>query len=433
MLNLYELYHNLNETSVILISLAIILLAGFLLTRITKLLKLPNVSAYIVAGILIGPGLLGLVPPNIISSMSFVSDIALAFIAFGVGKFFKIETLRKTGAKVVVITIIQSLLAGVLVTLTMRTVFNLSIEFSVLLGAIATATAPASTMMTIKQYHARGEFVDTLLQVVAMDDVVCLLTFSIAAAILTASTNGATVTFMEILTPILYNLGVIALGVAFGFLAGLILGKRSKDNRLVIIVAMLLAISGVCGALNVSPLLSCMVFGAVYINYAKDKELYHQLDTFTPPIMVMFFVLSGMSLDINSILTAGLMGVAYFAVRIIGKYCGAYLGSLITKKPKEIRNYLGFALVPQAGVAIGLAFLSKRILPEESGNLLMTIILSSSVLYEFIGPVSAKFALFRAGTIKTKLDGTATQIAGEKVITQNDKNEKSPTLNVNNP
>lgn len=403
MFNLNTLFDNFSLETEILLSLTIILLMGFLITRITKLLKLPNVTAYIIAGVLIGPTVFNIIPSEIINRMGFISDIALAFIAFGVGKFFKRDVLKQTGTKVVIITIFEAIMAFILVTLAMHYIFKIDKEgswsFSLLIGAIATATAPASTIMTIKQYHAKGHFVNTLLQIVALDDVVCLLIFSVASAI-TNSSSEETLSFMNILLPILYNLGVIILGFLLGFLLNKILSpKRSKDNRLIIIVAMLLGLSGLCGILNISPLLACMVFGATYINVSYDKELYHQLDNFTPPIMTIFFVLSGMKLDINSLKAAGIIGVTYFFIRIVGKYLGAFIGCCIVKEEKPLRNYLGLALIPQAGVSIGLAFLAERMLPTELGTILVTIILSSSVLYELIGPACAKFAIFKTSII----------------------------------
>lgn len=399
-LSISDFYNTINPVAAILISLAVILFSGFFVTRITKRFKLPNVSGYIAAGVIIGPYALNLVPKQIISDMGFISDIALTFIAFGVGKFFKKSVLKKTGIKPVIITLFESLAAGIAVSLSMRWFFNLSWDFSLLLGAIATATAPASTMMTINQYKAKGKFVNTLLQVVAIDDVICLLIFSAASAIITAGSSGP-VSFSDIVLPLFYNI----IFIIFGFLCGLVLTRllkpgRSKDNRLILAIAMLLGIAGLCGIVNISPLLACMVFGAAYINLTSDKKLYKQLNTFTPPIMSLFFIVSGMNLDITAFKTAGLIGVVYFIIRILGKYCGAWLGASITGAGKAIRKYLGVALIPQAGVAIGLAFLAQRILPADTGNMLNTIILSSSVLYELVGPASAKAALFLSGAIK---------------------------------
>ena len=394
-----EFISQLNEETGVLLTLSIILFAGFIMTRLTNTLNMPKVSGYILAGILIGPFGLNFIPKNMIDGMSFVSDLALAFIAFGVGKFFKKEVLMRTGKKIIVITISEALLTGILVTLLLKAMFHLNWEFVLVLGAIATATAPASTMMTIKQYKAKGEFVDTLLQIVALDDVVCLLAFSVVSAIVSENASGV-FSVHDIVKPIAYNLLVIGLGIFCGyFLSRLLIPARSRDNRLILAIAMLLGLSGICAAIDISPLLSCMVFGAFYINLTEDKKLFRQINNFTPPVMSIFFIVSGMNLDLNALSAVGAIGVCYFVIRIIGKYMGTYLSCLLMRTSREIRNYMGFALIPQAGVAIGLAFLGQRMLPPETGNLMLTIILSSSVLYEMVGPVSAKMALFLSGSI----------------------------------
>ena len=404
-MNMLEFLNGLNGETEVLLTLSIILFSGFILTRLTNTLNMPKVSGYILAGILIGPCCLNFVPKQIIGSMSFVSDLALAFIAFGIGKFFKKEVLLRTGKRIVVITLSEALAAGVLVTLLLKLIFNLSWDFALILGAIATATAPASTMMTINQYKAKGEFVDTLLQIVALDDVVCLLAFSIVSAVINGNAAGS-LSAQDILIPIAYNFLVIGLGIFCGyFLSRLLIPARSRDNRLILAIAMLLGLSGICAAIDISPLLSCMVFGAFYINLTEDKKLFRQINSFTPPVMSIFFIVSGMNLDLNALSTVGAIGVCYFVIRIIGKYMGTYLSCLLMSTSKEIRNYMGFALIPQAGVAIGLAFLGQRMLPPETGNLMLTIILSSSVLYEMVGPISAKMALFLSGSISSGENG----------------------------
>ena len=395
-----NLLNQLNNTTVILLSLSIILLAGFLLTRITKLLRLPNVTGYIVAGIVIGPYFLNMVPEEIIENLGFISDIALGFIAFGVGRFFKKEIFKESGFEVILITLFESLLAGVLITLSIHYMFHLSWDFCLILGAVATATAPASTMVTIRQYKVKGNFVNILLQVVAFDDAVCLIVFSIALAIVNANADSA-IALHEIVLPTLYNIGALLLGFAAGYvLSRLMTPKRSEDNRLILTISFILGIAGLCSSVNISPLLSCMLFGAAYINMTDDLTLYKQVEKFTPPILSIFFVVSGMNLDITSFNTIGMIGFFYFIIRIIGKYIGAYLGCAVTNMPKNIRNYLGLALIPQAGVSIGLAFLGKRVLHKTTGNLLLTIILASSVLYELMGPACAKTALMLSGSIK---------------------------------
>ncbi len=393
----------LNTNATILISLALMLLCGFLSTRITKRLKLPNVTGYIIVGILIGPYILNIIPTGTIAGMDFVTDIALAFIAFGVGRYLKLSVLKQNSKQIIIITLCEALLAAIIVTLTMIYIFKLPISFSVLLGAIGSATAPASTIMTIRQYKAKGNFVNTLLQVVALDDAVALIAFSICTAIVRTLVSEEVLRISIILLPLLINLIAISLGILAGFILDkLISSRRSRDNRLILAIAMLLAITGFCAAFNISPLLSCMAMGIAYINLSGNKELFRQINQFAPPTLILFFVLAGMKLSIPVLLSTGWIGVAYFLIRIIGKYIGSFIGASLSGAPMEVRKYLGLALVPQAGVSIGLAILGQRILPTDMGILLSTIILSSSVLYELIGPISAKVSLHLSNSIPSE-------------------------------
>lgn len=401
--SLYEKLSVQSDVAVTVIAIAIMMLCGFLMTRITKLLKLPNVTAYIVAGILIGPFCLDLIPDKVIEGTEFLADIALAFIAFSTGEFFKFSKLKKGMGKVVVITLTEALFASIFVFILTYWILHIDLAFSIVLAALASATAPASTMMTIRQTGAKGDFVDTLLQVVAYDDIVALLAYSIAISIAVTSTTGEAFSFLNIVIPLAKNLGVLVLGGLFGLLMKFLLHKRSKDNRLIVSVALLFAFCGICAALEVSPLLGCMSMGTVYSNLADNNKLFKQLNYFSPPLLLLFFVRSGLSFDLNALTnpsgTIGsvsllLIGVLYFLVRILGKYTGAFVGCFAVKKPATTRNYLGLALIPQAGVAIGLAALSARTLGGETGNALQTIILASSVLYELIGPACAKLSLY---------------------------------------
>lgn len=393
-------------TAGILLALCIILIAGFIFTRVTNLLRLPKVTGYIIVGVLIGPCVLKLIPSQVVDGMDFVSDIALGCIAFGIGKYFKLEDIRKTGKEIILITAAESLVAGFLVFFVIRFIFHTSINFALLLGAVATATAPASTIMTIRQYHAKGKFVRILLQVVALDDAVCLLAFSAASAIVMADFGGQ-LSVKAVLLPLLYNVLAFLLGALCAFLLSrIITPARSKDSRIILLLACLLGISGLCAMVEVSPLLACMVFGTLYANVTKDKKLFHQLDNFTPPIMALFFIESGMKLDLSSLKTAGIIGIVYFITRIIGKYTGAWISCRIAHLDKPVCNYLGLGLIPQAGVSIGLAALGQRILPPEVGKQLLTIILSSSVLYEMIGPACAKFAILHSGSVVRKENET---------------------------
>ncbi len=391
-----------NHTSLIILELAVMLLSAFLLSRLTKRLKLPNVTAYIVAGILIGPCGLKWIDEAMVESMGFVTDVALSFIAFGVGRYFKWETLKKSGARVLIVTALESLTAAAAISAVMLLVFHLPLSFALLLGAVGAATAPASTLMTIRQYKAKGHFVDTILQVVALDDAVALLAFSVCATISQIAGSAGRADAASILLPIACNIAAVALGAGMAFL--LKWGERrvtSRYNRLLMVVILLLTLSGLCAAVDISPLLACMALGMVHANISRKGEaLFKAVERFTPPVLTFFFVVSGMRLNVPALKTAGVIGVSYFFVRILGKYAGAAAGALLTDEDKSVRRYLGLALVPQAGVSIGLAALGERMLPPEMGSLLNTIVLSSAVLYEIAGPGLAKLALHLAGALK---------------------------------
>ncbi len=412
-------YHSTSgSTSVagILISLSIMLLVGFAMTRVSKLLRLPNVTAYIVTGILIGPYVLNMIPTSFIEGTDFLADVALAFIAFSVGEHFEFRKLRKNGIKSMVITLFEALTASLCVFLLTYLVLGLDFVFSIILAALASATAPASTMMTIRQTGAKGDYVDTLLQVVAMDDVVGLVAYSIAIAAASSMIQGAGGAggFRSVVLPALINVLLMGIGAFFAWVLKLMMPtRRTTDNRLIIAVAILLLFSGVSALLDVSPLLGCMVMGMVFANIEGHEKLFKQLNYFSPPILLLFFVRSGLSFDLSAFTSRATIGsqslllvaVLYFVIRLVGKYVGAYIGALVTGKSKEVRRYLGLALAPQAGVAIGLAALVARQLGPDVGGTLQTIILASSVLYELIGPASAKLGLYLSGSYDS--DNTA--------------------------
>lgn len=406
---------HVSAAAAVVISIALMLFTGFAATRVTKRLRLPDVTAYILSGILLGPCCLGLVPQTVIDGMDFLPDVALAFIAFSTGEFFQFSTLKKNGLRVVVVTVAESLLASAAVFVLTRGVLGLDLSFSIVLAALAASTAPASTMMTIRQLGAKGPFVDTLLQVVALDDVVGLIAYSVAISVaLAAAAGSGGFSLASVLKPVAVNTGVLALGGLFGGLLKLLMPKkRSTDNRLIVSVALLFAFCGICALVDVSPLLGCMSMGTVYINLTHDEKLFRQLNYFTPPILLLFFVRSGLSFQLDALTNTAIsvggaslltVGGVYFITRIVGKYAGAFVGCALVRKPKRVRNYLGLALTPQAGVAIGLAALGARTLGGDTGVALETVILASSVLYELIGPGCAKLSLYLSKSYSNKLE-----------------------------
>ena len=415
-MRLSAFYTSASPVASVIISIALMLFFGFAMTRVTRKLKLPDVTAYILSGILIGPCGMDLIPPNVVSGTEFLPDIALAFIAFSTGEFFRLSTLRKNGWRVVLVTVLEAVMASAFVFVLTFWVLNLTLPFSVVLSALAAATAPASTMMTIRQTGARGDFVDTLLQVVALDDVVGLVGYSVAISVALASVSGgeSAFQFKSAALPLVLNLLALLLGGFFGVLMKLFITRRhTTDNRLIIAVAFLFTFCGVCALLDVSPLLGCMSMGTAYVNMTDDDKLFKQLNYFSPPILLLFFVRSGISFRLDTLFGSSaeigrvpliLVGVLYFFVRILGKYLGAYLGCAAAGKGAKVRNYLGLALIPQAGVAIGLAALGARTLGGTVGEALNTIILASSVLYELIGPACAKLSLYLSGSFASRLE-----------------------------
>lgn len=411
-----EIYHNLQQSSpvaTIIISVAFMLFFGFLMTRITKKLRLPNVTAYIITGVLMGPYCLDLIPGQVIGGMDFLADIALAFIAFSTGQYFRFSALKKNGVKVIIITICEAFLASGIVFVLLFVVLRLDLVFSLVLAALAAATSSASTVMTIRQTRAKGDFVDTLLQLIAVDNIVALLMYSTAISVAAATISGEPFSLISVIMPLLTNVGVLLLGGVFGFFMKWMIEDRSTDNRLIIAVAFLFAFCGICALLEISPLLGCMSMGTVYVNIAADDKLFKQLNYFSPPILLLYFVRSGLNFDLDALFGVSaatgavpllLITILYFFGRIFGKYFGSFLGCLFVKKKKEVRNYLGMALVPQAGVAIGLAALGARTLGGEVGSALQTIILSACILYELIGPACAKLSLYLSGSYSNKLE-----------------------------
>lgn len=405
-----------NSTATLLIGISIMLFAGFLLTRITKKFKLPNVTAYIITGVLLGPifyFIFGktLISDVVVNGMGFLGDVALAFIAFNAGRFFRLSVLKESGGKVVIIAVFEALLSAFLVFAVMYFLFNLSWQLALLLGAIASATSPASTMVTIRQTKSKGHFANTILQVIALDSAISLLLFSVSLGIVTSNESAEGIRAIDIFLPILINFGILILGGLLGWvLNSLISERRSTDNRLIILLSLLLALTGFAVYFNVSPLLGCMAMGTVYLNLSKDTSLFSQLDHFSPPILSLFFVLSGMRLQLDMLASIGLIGIVYFAVRVIGKYAGASLGSVVSNSTENNKKYLGLALIPQAGVAIGLAALGSRILEGvglvNEAAILSTIIVAAGVLYEIFGPPAAKLSLYLSKSYDTE-SGTA--------------------------
>lgn len=422
--------------SAVVLSLGIILICGFLMTRLTKLLKLPNVTAYIIVGILIGPFVINLIPQDFIDHTDFISDIALTFIAFAAGEFFKLDVVKKNIGKSIVITVFESVLTFAVIFVLCFLVFKLEAPFALVLASLASATAPTSTIMTIKQTESKGHYVNTLLEVLAIDSVISLILYTISISIFVGVGDG--LRFEDIAWPLLRMMICLIIGVIFGFvLRFLISSKRTTGNRLIIVVAVLLLFCGICSVFGQSPLLGGIAIGTVYTNLSKKEEkIFAQVNYFIPPIMLIFFVRGGMSLNFSvfaqpSTLTTVpfiVIILVFLLVRLTGKYGGAYLGGLVTSQPKETRSFLGLGLIPQASVAIALATMAVRTLRsygdiyEDYAVALLAIILASSIIFEIVGPALAKLGLYLSHSYgENKEEVEAKIVEAEAEVTQTDE------------
>ena len=408
----HRVLSSLSPTASIIISVALMLFVGFAVTRVTKLVKLPNVTAYILTGILLGPFCLNLIPAQVVEGMDFLSDITLAFISFNMGEFLRVEVLKKNAVRVLVITLFEALLAAVLVFLILYFLLGVPLPLTVVLAAMAATTSSTSTVTIIRQTGAKGDFVSTLVQVAALDVIVGLMAYSVSISVASAI-EGTGLSIQSVIMPLVTNLLVMAIGGGFGFVMKLLMTrKRSTDNRLIIALALLFAFCGLCALLDVSPLLGCMAMGMVYVNVAKEDKLFKQLNYFTPPFLLLFFVKSGVGFNMGDLFSGGggigvslvAISLVYLIVRMAGKYFGALLGCSFVGKAKKVRYNLGLALIPQAGVAIGLAAMGAARLGSETGAMLETIIVAAGVLYEIIGPACAKLSLYLSGSYSDKLE-----------------------------
>ena len=406
----------------ILFSLSIALFSGLLLSRLAKLLQLPAVTAYLVAGVLIGPFCLGafgveglgFISLENVESYSIISDVALGFIAFSIGNEFRLKDLKQIGKQATVIGIFQAVFTtlvvdAALIGLHFMMPDKLPLPAAIILGAVASATAPAATLMVVKQYKAKGPVTQTLLPVVALDDAVGLILFAISFGIAEAIVASEISLVAIIVEPLLEVILSVILGATMGLIFTFI--ERffhSRSKRLAVSVAFVfltVAISMIkfnIGGVHVafSSLLSCMMLGTIFCNICDfSAELMDRLDRWTAPIYVLFFVLSGAELNLAVFkdYTVIIIGLVYIIFRCLGKYYGARISADIAKADPNVRKYLGITLFPQAGVALGMAMKAMEL--GSIGSIVSNIVLFSVLIYEIVGPFLTKLALTKAGDI----------------------------------
>ena len=412
----------MTQTTSIFLSLSIALLAGLLLSRLAKLVKLPAVTAYLISGVLIGPFVLGALNiPGIgiiseqIEGFGLISDLALGFIAFSMGNEFRLSQLKKIGKQATVIGVLQALITTIVVDVALIALHfampdTLSIPAAIVLASVATATAPAATLMVVKQYKAKGPVTDVLLPVVALDDAVGLVVFAISFGIARSMGTAGVSPLAIILEPLLE----IVLSLLLGFVMGLLFTLcekyfHSRSKRMAVsvtFVMMTVAISSLkfeVGGIHIafSSLLACMMLGTVFCNICEvSEELMDRADRWTTPVLILFFVISGAELDLSVFTqwTVVVVGIVYIFARSLGKYYGANISARMTKSDPSIVKYLGITLLPQAGVALGMAIKAIELGPD--GAIVRNITLFAVLIYEIVGPFLTKIALTKAGDIK---------------------------------
>jgi len=406
----------------VLLNLAFALLAGLMMTRIFKKWNLPDVTAYLISGVIIGPfvlgrlgsGNLGLTSYEEVATYDVICEVAMGFIAFSIGTEFRLADLKKTGKQALVIGVVQSLVACILVDIALICFHKvrpdlLSFPAAITLGAIATATAPAATLMVVRQYKAKGELTDLLLPIVALDDAVGLVVFAISFGIAKVYVSGNVSLAAVIVDPLLEILASLLLGALAGWLLTQIEKLfNSNSNRLSMTIAFLLltvALTSVefkIGPVTVgfSSLLTCMMLGTVFCNLCPlSGDIMERSDKWSAPVLAAFFVLSGAALRLevfgNAMLI--LIGVIYIVARSIGKYIGSYFSSKAVGCSEKVVKNLGITLLPQAGVALGMCVTAQEL--GEDGTLVRSIILFSVLIYELVGPILTREALKRSGDI----------------------------------
>lgn len=409
------------ENGSILISLSIALIAGLLLSRLAKLVKLPAVTAYLIAGVLIGPYMLGSfnikglgIVYEELELLKIISEVALGFIAFSMGSEFRLSQLKAIGKKATIIGVFQGVITCVIVDVALIIVHLIrpdviSLEAAIILGAIATATAPAATVMVIKQYKAKGKLTDVLLPVVALDDAVGLVIFAVSFGI--AKSMGSN--DVEVLNIILEPLIEVIISLLLGLIIGHIFNEvekhfHSRSKRMSVVVTFVMLAVGLSSMkfevwdihIGFSSLLTCMMLGTVFCNECDvSEELMNRADRWTSPILILFFVISGAELELSIFtqLSVVIVGVIYIASRTFGKLFGAGITSKLVKCDNSIVKYLGITLLPQAGVALGMALKATEL--GNDGKMVRNITLFAVLIYEMIGPFLTKIALTKSGDI----------------------------------
>jgi len=387
----------------VVLSFGIVLLTGLLAAKLLHRIKFPAVTAYILMGVLIGPTILNLVSKEILNASGLISNVVLGVIAFGLGQNFSRENFSKIGKSVLWISVLEATGAWLSVFFVFLFLLRQPLYLSLLFGAIASATAPAATVMVVRECRARGIFTNTLLGVVAIDDAWCLIIFAFSLAVakvLIGPLTGNLLLLRVLLGSLLHIGGAFLLGAGMAVILTIFSRyARTEADLLIYTLGFILFSIGTAIYFHLSVLLTNIFLGAVLVNISKRSfRFFDVLRTVDSPLYLCFFVLAGANLNFALLGKLGLIGVFYFLFRIIGKLAGASLGGYFSRAIDSVRKYLGFGLIPQAGVALGVALIAEAEFPE-LGGIIFTTIVTTTIIYELIGPFGTKFALSKAGEI----------------------------------
>lgn len=396
------------------LAIGIIVIVGFLGGLASGKLKFPRITGYIVVGILLSPSLLNIIPTGTIENLNIITDIVLGIIAYLIGGSLHWENLRKSKGGITWITLLQSLGAWFLVTLVLALLGHLIIPnetfwqtyfpIAFIIGAVSCATAPAATMAIISEYKAKGPLTTTLLAVVALDDAIAVIALAIALGICQPLVNGGNVSFYQMLgIPFLHIVESVAIGIVFAialvYISRLV---RSRELLLVVVFGMLMLCVGITSYLGVSSILASMVIGFIVVNKVKRQEMFSVVEEIEDVLFAMFFVLAGLHFDLSVLEIAGMLALLIVLARCAGKYFGARTGAKVSHASDSVKKYLGFALLPKAGVTVGLILLAALEFPT-FGALMVNAVLASTIINELIAPPLTKYAILKAGEAKVNV------------------------------
>ncbi len=385
----------------ILTKLGIVLIVGFIGGKLAKLVKLPSVSGYLVVGLILGPSLTNLISASDGNNFSIISEIALSIVAFSIGSEFVIKDMLKLGKRIFWITFWEVVGAIGVVFFVMFVLFKQPFAFSIVIASMSAATAPAATLMVMRQYRANGPLTKTILPVVALDDVLGIMAFGIAMALAKLTVSTEPVSGLDMfLKPLIEISGSLGIGLILGFILSFVSKKATnRDEYQVLAFAAIGVATGISKWLGMSPLLTNIVMGTVVVNIVNNpNRMFSSVNDFATPFFVLFFTLAGASLDLGVLATVGLIGIAYVFARAGGKFLGSWFGAKVTKAEPVVQKYLGLAMLPQGGISIGLSVLVRQQLPQYAVAI-TTIIMFSVLIYETTGPIFAKIAIKKAKEI----------------------------------